>query len=189
MAKSGDRIDLELIDNKLKFNLTNPSYQGLDANGTYVQIDNLLTKGTTINIDIKTPKGVLNDDVRDILRSQTFKDIFPEVELSKDKQNVEGWNTDKARQVSYFGSGVGGTIIGFGCTLLAITDDLFRSYEDAVSETINEKTFSWWQGTHSSRLEKNVPSIDLGTRWSKKDVLGRLEEMDFYNKVIKFLEF
>jgi predicted phage terminase large subunit-like protein len=110
-------------------------------------------------------------DTRDILRSEKFKELF-NVHLSADKQSVRGWNTTQAKQVSYFGDGVGGTIIGFGATLIAITDDLFRSYEDATSQQILERTHSWYEGTHQSRIEKNCPRIDIGTRWSKYDVIG-----------------
>ena len=46
-------------------------------------------------------------DVRAILRSDKFKLVFPEVKLSLDKSNLNGWNTNKSKQVGYFGSGVG----------------------------------------------------------------------------------
>lgn len=44
-----------------------------------------------------------------------------------------------ARQVSYFGGGVGGTVIGFGASMLAMTDDLYKSLEDALSDNNNER--------------------------------------------------
>lgn len=123
-------------------------------------------------------------DTREVIRSDKFKAVFPEVQLSKDKQNVEGWNTTKALQVSYFGAGVGGTIIGFGASTVAITDDLIRSFEDAISDKMLDKTHSWYDGTHGSRQEKDCPVIDIGTRWSKKDTIGRQAEDNFYDEVI-----
>lgn len=81
----------------------------------------------------------LSYDTRDIIRSAKFKELFPDVCLKGDKQNVKGWSVEQARQVTYFGGGVGGTVIGFGASLLDITDDLYKSIEDARSETINEK--------------------------------------------------
>ncbi|WP_443901262.1 phage terminase large subunit [Odoribacter laneus] len=127
----------------------------------------------------------LSYDTRDIIRSAKFKELFPDVCLKGDKQNVKGWSVEQARQVTYFGGGVGGTVIGFGASLLDITDDLYKSIEDARSETINEKTWSWKQGTHDSRREKNACHIDIGTRWSNRDVLGRLEESNAYNEIIR----
>ena len=104
----------------------------------------------------------LSYDTRDIIRSKKFQEIFPEVALKRDKQNVNGWNLETARQVSYFGAGVGGTVIGFGASMLAMTDDLYKSLEDALSDNNNEKVWSWKQGTHDSRIEGNCCSIDIG---------------------------
>lgn len=123
-------------------------------------------------------------DTRAIMISQKFHDVFPSVLLSEDKQSIKGWNTNQALQVSYFGGGVGGTIIGFGATEVAITDDLIRSFEDAVSDKMLTKTHSWYDGTHSSRQEKDCPVIDIGTRWSKRDTIGRQEAENFYDEVI-----
>jgi hypothetical protein len=87
-------------------------------------------------------------DVRNILKTDQFKAVFPEVALSDDKANLQGWNTNQSKQVGYFGAGVGGTIIGFGATKLAITDDLYRGVEDALSETTNDKILTWKEATH-----------------------------------------
>lgn len=127
----------------------------------------------------------LSYDTRDIVRSSRFKTVFPKAGLRGDKQNVHGWSLDLARQVSYFGAGVGGTVIGFGASMLAMTDDLYKSLEDAMSDTNNEKVWSWKQGTHDSRIEGNCCSIDIGTRWSATDVLGRMEEMGKYDEIIR----
>ena len=112
-------------------------------------------------------------DVRQIVKSDKFAMVFPDVELSGDKANLQGWNTNQSRQVGYFGAGVGGTIIGFGATKLAITDDLYRGIEDALSDVTNDRVLQWKEGTHDSRLERNCKSIDIGTRWSTNDVIGK----------------
>lgn len=123
-------------------------------------------------------------DVRNILKTDQFKRVFPEVSLSDDKANLQGWNTNQSKQVGYFGAGVGGTIIGFGATKLAITDDLYRGVEDALSDTTNEKILTWKEATHDSRLEKNCSKIDIGTRWSINDVIGRNMEEQRYDLCI-----
>jgi len=110
-------------------------------------------------------------DVRAIVNSDRFKEVFP-VRLSDDKKNLQGWNTTKARMVSYFGAGVGGTIIGFGATKVAITDDLYRGLEDALSDTKNDSIKQWKSATHDSRMESGCSRIDIGTRWSVSDVIG-----------------
>lgn len=123
-------------------------------------------------------------DVRGIVKNEKFQAVFTDVKLAMDKQAVNGWNLTNSRQVGYFGAGVGGTIIGFGATKLAITDDLYKSLEDALSENVNEKVLSWVEATHGSRLETGCPKIDIGTRWTKRDVIGVNMENKRYDESI-----
>ena len=122
-------------------------------------------------------------DVRAIVSSDRFKEVFS-IRLSEDKKNLQGWNTSKARMVSYFGAGVGGTIIGFGATKVAITDDLYRGLEDALSDTKNDSIKQWKSATHDSRMETGCSKIDIGTRWSVMDVIGEAMEGDEYDESI-----
>jgi predicted phage terminase large subunit-like protein len=123
-------------------------------------------------------------DVRAIMKSDKVRELYPEIKLSDDKSNLQGWNTNYSRQVGYFGAGVGGTIIGFGATKLAITDDLYRGVEDAISETQNDRIIQWKEATHDSRLERECAKIDIGTRWSINDVIGQNIEGKRYEKSI-----
>ncbi len=120
-------------------------------------------------------------DTRNVVRTAKFRDVFPHVELASDKQNLTGWNLKTSKQVGYFGAGVGGTIIGFGATLAAITDDLYKSMADALSTTTNNSVKQWKQSAHDSRMEKDCPTIDIGTRWSKQDVIGENQESGKYD--------
>lgn len=110
-------------------------------------------------------------DTRNIIRSSRFKEVFPEIQMQQDKQNLDGWSLTTSKQVGYFGAGVGGTIIGFGANL-AITDDLYKSMQDAMSTTTNAFVKLWKESAHDSRKEKNCPEILIGTRWTKDDVIG-----------------
>ena len=123
-------------------------------------------------------------DVRGFIRDPRFNMVFPNVRLSADKQGVGGWNVTQAKQVTYFGNGVGGTIIGFGASEAAITDDLYRGHEDAMSETINDKTHRWYESAHLSRIEQGCPQIDIGTRWSDDDVIGKNIEDGHYDEIV-----
>ena len=122
-------------------------------------------------------------DVRAIIKNERFTEIFPEIRLSDDKKNLQGWNLQQSKQVGYFGAGVGGTIIGFGTTL-GITDDLYRGIEDAMSDTTNDRIIQWKQATHDSRFESGCSRIDIGTRWSLKDVIGQNTEQGIYDQTI-----
>ena len=123
-------------------------------------------------------------DVRAILKDERFKRVFPDVSLSDDKANLQGWNTNKSKQVGYFGAGVGGTIIGFGASNVAITDDLYRGIEYALSDTVNDRIIQWKESTHDSRFETGCARIDIGTRWSVNDVIGRGINETIYDKSI-----
>lgn len=123
-------------------------------------------------------------DTRLVVRSDKFKEVFPQIILSSDKQNLDGWRLETSKQVAYFGAGVGGTIIGFGANLLAVTDDLYKSYEDAMSSNTIDFVASWKESTHDSRLESGCPQIDIGTRWTKKDIIGYNTELNRYDKSI-----
>jgi predicted phage terminase large subunit-like protein len=129
-------------------------------------------------------------DVRAILKSDKFRAVFPDTRLSDDKANLQGWNTNKSKQVGYFGAGVGGTIIGFGASNVAITDDLYKGIEDALSDTVNDRIIQWKESTHDSRLESGCAKIDIGTRWTLNDIIGRSMEANQYDKsiVVKALD-
>lgn len=120
-------------------------------------------------------------DTRNVVRSEKFRDIFPHAELASDKQNLTGWNMKQSKQVGYFGAGVGGTIIGFGASAVAITDDLYKDLATALSITTNASIKQWKQSAHDSRMEKDCPTIDIGTRWSKNDVIGENQESGKYD--------
>lgn len=110
-------------------------------------------------------------DVRALLRTDKYQAVFPTVRLAPDKQNIDGWGLTTSKQGAYFGGGVGTNIIGFGANL-AITDDLYSGFKEALSPTINDATHVWKQGSHNSRMESGCPELYIGTRWSKRDVIG-----------------
>lgn len=122
--------------------------------------------------------------MRKIVSDTKFSSVFLDVKLASDKKNLLGWNTNKAKQVSYFGSGVGGTIIGFGASNVAITDDLYRGIEDAMSDTMNDRILQWKEATHDSRLETGCARIDIGTRWTINDAIGRNMQRKIYDESI-----
>tara|TARA_R110000765_G_scaffold119797_6_gene215011 strand:+ start:1780 stop:3156 length:1377 start_codon:yes stop_codon:yes gene_type:complete len=126
-------------------------------------------------------------DVRAIVMSLPFTEVFPDVRMSHNKANLQGWNTNKSKMVGYFGAGVGGTIIGFGASKLAITDDLYTGIETALNETANDKVIQWKQATHDSRMESGCSRIDIGTRWSVDDVIGYQIEKNEYDRSIMIM--
>jgi len=123
-------------------------------------------------------------DVQRILESEQFHEIFPDsmipnAEFSKPHPD----NNKYKRTNSYFemidhpgyllSVGVGGSITGMGADLLVI-DDPVKNEEEALSETYQEKVFSWYNSTAYTRLEKGANVIICQTRWHMEDLSGKL---------------
>lgn len=70
-------------------------------------------------------------------------------------------------------AGVGGGITGRAANLFLI-DDCLKNSEQALSETIRDSQWEWWQTTAFTRLEPGGKMILLGTRWHSDDLLGRV---------------
>lgn len=69
-------------------------------------------------------------------------------------------------------AGVGGPT-GRGANLLII-DDPIKNAEQALSATVRENHWDWWQTTASTRIEPGGCAIVIATRWSEDDLSGRL---------------
>lgn len=110
-----------------------------------------------------------------------YLDVFDVEMLSR---SVGGWAIEGNKQgISYFGSGVGGSIIGFGADTLSIVDDSVKNEEEAMNEVQLEKKFGWYGSTMDSREEAGCKKLFIGTRWSKRDIVGRLEELGLFKGV------
>lgn len=117
-------------------------------------------------------------DIRDgIIISPKYLEVFPNVKLGKSTA-IDGWSLEGNTQPSYFCAGVGGAITGFGCNMLAILDDPIKNFEEAISEITIENVWNWYTSTHLSRLESGCPEIHIATRWSTKDPIGRLTDVE-----------
>ena len=58
--------------------------------------------------------------VRNLIQTEDFKKIFPDVTLSTDSKAAGRWNTNKGGE--YFAIGVGGAVTGKGADVLVIDD-------------------------------------------------------------------
>lgn len=55
-----------------------------------------------------------------------------------------------------------------------LVDDLLKGYEDALSPTILDNLWAFFETTVISRLRREVSLVMVGTRWVKNDVFGRV---------------
>lgn len=93
------------------------------------------------------------------------------VELSKDRNAVEEWETEAGG--AFRAVGVGGGITGFGGDLIMI-DDPVKSREEADSDVFRNKCWDWFNDDLYTRLEPDASMILTMTRWHEDDLAGRL---------------
>jgi len=72
-------------------------------------------------------------------------------------------------------AGVGGPITGRGANLL-IVDDYFKNSEQAISATVRDSIWEWWQSTAYTRLEPDGVVVIIATRWHPDGLIGRIGE-------------
>ena len=110
-------------------------------------------------------------DVREIVASQEYSKLYPDVSLAEDSQAKGRWHTNHGG--SYFSAGVGTRILGRGFNL-GIFDDLFGSMEDAKSPIIRDKIWNWYVGTAYNRREPGAGMVVINHRLNDDDFSARL---------------
>ena len=108
--------------------------------------------------------------VRNIIDSEEYQTIFPDINLSGDNKSAGRWTTDDGGEAFY--SGVGGAITGRGADLLIIDDP--HSEQDAMSPTAMDAAWEWYTSGPRQRLQPGGTIVLVMTRWSTKDLAGRL---------------
>ena len=108
--------------------------------------------------------------VRGLFDQDGFKDVFPSVTLSQDSKAAGRFNTNKGGE--YFAAGVGGAITGRGADLLIIDDP--HSEQDALSTTALDNAYEWYTSGPRQRLQPGGAIVVVMTRWSVKDLTGKL---------------
>ncbi len=108
--------------------------------------------------------------VRNLMDHEDYRRVFKDVELSADSKAAGRWETNKGGE--YFATGVGGAITGRGADLLIIDDP--HSEQDALSETAFDNAYEWYTSGPRQRLQPGGIIVIVMTRWSTKDLTGRL---------------
>ena len=108
--------------------------------------------------------------VRNLIDSEDFKFIFPELKLQADNKSAGRWTTNQEGESFY--AGVGGAITGRGADLLIIDDP--HSEQDALSPKALESAYEWYTSGPRQRLQPGGTIVIVMTRWSTKDLVGQL---------------
>jgi predicted phage terminase large subunit-like protein len=112
--------------------------------------------------------------VRNLVDSEVYSEIFPNLALQADSKAAGRWNTSKGGD--YFAIGVGGTVTGKGADLLIIDDP--HSEQEAAMAAVNpevyDKVYEWYTSGPRQRLQPGGSIIIVMTRWAQRDLTGQV---------------
>ena len=109
--------------------------------------------------------------VRDLIDSPPYQIIFPDTVVAKDKSAAGNWLTTAGGK--YLAVGIGANVAGHGAHLL-IADDLVS--ENAMMANPETAFANAWEYMQIGPLQRLMPGgkiVMIGTRWGKKDPIGR----------------
>jgi predicted phage terminase large subunit-like protein len=112
--------------------------------------------------------------VRNLVDSEIYSEIFPNLALQADSKAAGRWNTSKGGD--YFAIGVGGTVTGKGADVLII-DDPHSEQEAAMAATnpdVYDKVFEWYTSGPRQRLQPGGAIVVVMTRWAQRDLTGQV---------------
>jgi predicted phage terminase large subunit-like protein len=110
--------------------------------------------------------------VRNLVGSDAYKDIFPDISLQADSKSASRWGTNFNGE--YFAIGVGGALAGRGADLFIIDDP--HSEQDAKlgKADVFLPAWEWFQSGPLQRLMPGGAIVVVMTRWSKLDLTGQI---------------
>jgi len=108
--------------------------------------------------------------VRDLINSNTFQSIFPEVKVRSDVRSAGKFMINQGG--TYFAAGVKTQIAGRGAHV-AILDDVM-SEEDAFSEAGRRYIKNWYPSGLRTRLMPGGAIVVINTRYHEDDISGWL---------------
>lgn len=112
--------------------------------------------------------------VRDIMNSDAFKQVFPNVQLKTGSQASDRLETTDDGLLVFVGRG--GSVTGRGGDLIVI-DDPLKNSEEADSPTIRESLWAWFTNDIlTRRMTEDARVIIIQTRWHEDDLVGRLTD-------------
>ena len=116
--------------------------------------------------------------VRNLVGSEQYSKIFPNVSLRADSKAAGRWATSHGGD--YFAIGVGGTVTGKGADLLII-DDPHSEQEAKLAQgdpSVFDSVYEWYTSGPRQRLQPGGVIVVVMTRWSDKDLSGKLLKND-----------
>lgn len=102
-----------------------------------------------------------------------YSDVFPATKVKPGSGSMKLWGLEGGRgEHSYLATSPGGTVTGFGASLLII-DDLVKNAEEAYNERRLAQLWDYFTNTLMSRREQGMKIVIIMTRWAEGDLAGR----------------
>ena len=108
--------------------------------------------------------------VKNLLDSEIYRDVFPDIQLARDAKASGRWSTDMGGE--YYAVGVGGALAGRGADLCIIDDPV--SEQDALSPAALDNIYEWYTSGPRQRLQPGGSIIIVMTRWSIRDLTAKV---------------
>lgn len=170
---------------------------------TEIAVKNFISSGLAINPKSKFIHLSYSDDlaldnsegVKDIVNSEAYKQLFPEVKIKQGSDSKKKWYTTEGGGV--YATSTAGQVTGFGAGKVEeeIEDDAFPEEsdifsgalviddaikpEDAYSDVKRERINQRWESTIKNRVNsRRTPQIVMGQRTHQEDISGYLMKTD-----------
>ena len=110
--------------------------------------------------------------VRNIIDSEPYQQVFPNLALSSDSKSAGRWNTSTGCE--FYATGVGSALAGRGADLLLVDDP--HSEQDVLNGNFSafDKAYDWFAFGARTRLMPRGRVAIVHTRWHANDMTGRL---------------
>ena len=110
--------------------------------------------------------------VRNLVDSEDYKRIFPDLALRSDSKAAGRWSTSAGGD--YFAIGVGGAVTGKGADLLIIDDPHSEQEGQSADPSVFDRVYDWYTSGPRQRLQPGGAIIIVMTRWHQRDLTGKI---------------
>lgn len=120
---------------------------------------------------------VFSRQIRRIIRSQTFSNIFqrnPQIAISNESSAADQWDIAAPYRGGLRSVSVNSGVTGFGANVIII-DDPIKNRQEARSATYKQRIRETYSSELRTRLEPGGGVIVIATRWAKDDLIGWLQ--------------
>jgi predicted phage terminase large subunit-like protein len=129
--------------------------------------------------------------VKAIFENEAYRAIFPLAqiprrtnELRNEVRKATQFNLVSRPKAVYRAAGIGGGLTGYDKTI-GIIDDPIKSLEEAYSEKLRDKNWSWYSSVFRARDTRTAADSTRGIRdllvqtpWHEDDMAGRIQEKE-----------